>query len=158
IAFHDQAHFALKKVAVDGGAPVTVTDAHLWRGGDWTDDDTIVFQPAVGTAKLSRVAAAGGSAQSFAEAPAVHGSVRWPQVLPGGRGLLYTVGVAGSFDAGTVMAQGLPNGKPHVVVRDGYYARYVSTGHVLYVHRNVLFAAPFDINALAVTGAAVPVV
>jgi serine/threonine-protein kinase len=136
---------------------VTVTDAGDWRGGDWADDNTIVFQSDVGHAALSRVSADGGSPQPFVDARDIAGSIRWPQFLPGGKGLLYTVGVAGSFEAGTVMAQALPNGKPQVVFRNAYYGRYV-TGHVLYMHQGTLFAAPFNITRLEATGAAVPVV
>jgi serine/threonine-protein kinase len=159
VAFFDQAHFALKKVAVDGGAPVTVTDARDWRGGDWTDDDTIVFQATAQTHKgFARVSAAGGTPQPFLDPRDVDASIRWPQILPDKKGVLFTAGTAGKFEAGTVMAQPLGGSKPHVVVPGGYYGRYLSTGHLVYVHQNVLFAAPFDLNRLEITGAAVPVI
>src|SRR5207237_696511 len=35
----------LKKVAIDGGAPVTVTEARAPRGEDWSDNDAILLTP-----------------------------------------------------------------------------------------------------------------
>ena len=87
----------LKKVAVNGGAVVPLSDAPSPRGGAWGEDDTIVFSPdqSPGT-RLLRVASAGGTAEpltSLADNEVVHLS---PQVLPGGA-LLYTASsVAGA--------------------------------------------------------------
>lgn len=158
IAFFDQLHFKLKKVSVDGGPPVTLSDVRDWRGGDWTDDNSIVFQASPNRrAPLLRVAAEGGPPQPFVNAPEIAGSVRWPQVLPGGKALLYTAGVVGQFERGDVMAQTLPRGTPHVVLHDAYYGRYVNTGHLLYMHNGTVFAAPFNSERLEVTGPPVPV-
>ena len=49
---------------------------------------------------------------------------------------------------GDVTRLGLAGVSPH----------YVSTGHLVYVLNNVLFAVPFDPAALAVTGGPVPLV
>ena len=38
------------------------------------------------------------------------------------------------------------------------YGRYVATGHVLYVQQATLFAVPFDLETLTVTGNAMPVI
>src|SRR5262249_2097840 len=52
----------LKKIAVVGGAAVTLCDAIAGRGGSWGDDNTIVFTPNSGnSANLMRVSAAGGT-------------------------------------------------------------------------------------------------
>jgi serine/threonine-protein kinase len=44
IAFFDDVHQKLKKVAATGGDPVTLCDAPGGRGGAWLDDDSIVIQ------------------------------------------------------------------------------------------------------------------
>ena len=54
--------------------------------------------------------------------------------------------------------QPLPTGTPHIVQRGGFYGRYLPSGHLTWVHDGTLFAAPFDLATLAVTGPAVPVV
>jgi len=81
----------LQKLAVDGGAPVTLCDAFGWGGGTWGDDDYILA-PLNGTGELSRVSAAGGTPQSFTDAKADAAGTPLhllPQVLPGGKGILY---------------------------------------------------------------------
>src|SRR4029450_393850 len=40
----------------------------------------------------------------------------------------------------------------------GYYGRFASSGHLLYVRQGVLYAAPMDAQKLALTGPAAPVV
>ena len=96
---------------------------------------------------------------------------RWPQVLPGGRAVLYTVSaVQGNYTNAWLAVQPLPSGTPHSVQPGGSYGRYLPSGlgspkrgereggHLTWVHDGTLFAAPFDLATLAVTGPAVPVV
>jgi Tol biopolymer transport system component len=145
----------LKKIAVTGGAPVTLADAPNARGGSWADDDTIVFT----VSGLWRVSAAGGTAEpltTLAQGEATH---RWPQVLPGGRAVLYTVSATpANFTNAWLALQPLPTGTPRIVHRGGYYGRYLPSGHLTWVQGGTLFAAPFDLATLAVTGPAVPAV
>jgi serine/threonine-protein kinase len=42
------------------------------------------------------------------------------------------------------------------VQRGGYYGRYLPSGHLVYLHDGTLFAAPFDLNRMEVTGQPVP--
>ena len=56
------------------------------------------------------------------------------------------------------MVQPLPSGAPRILVEGGYYPRYVESGHLLYLLRGTLFAAPFDLERLELTGRAVPIV
>jgi len=82
----------LKKIAVTGGTPVTLADVTNARGGSWAEDETIVFSP--GTQRggsLWRVPAADGTAERLTTLAQGEGTHRWPQVLPGGRAVLYTV-------------------------------------------------------------------
>jgi hypothetical protein len=89
-----------------------------------------------------------------------------PQLLPGGRHLLYTVGTAAAagsvgtdWDQAQVFVQSVePGSTRQRVIEAGSDARYVSTGHRVYALRGVLFAVPFDLARLEVTGGAVPVV
>jgi serine/threonine-protein kinase len=149
----------LKKIAVTGGAPVALADAPSARGGSWTEDGTIVFTPTSGNIGLWRVPAVGGTAERLTTPAPGEATHRWPQVLPGGRAVLYTVSTAvGTYANAWLAAQPLPAGTSHVVQRGGFYGRYLPSGHLTWVHDGTLFAAPFDLAALAVTGPAVPVV
>jgi eukaryotic-like serine/threonine-protein kinase len=90
VAFFAGGH--LKKVSITGGSPVTLAEAANSRGGVWTDDDTIVFQPhnAAGGGGLMRVPAVGGTAEPLLSLTDGEVTQRWPQVLSGGRAVLFT--------------------------------------------------------------------
>lgn len=80
---------------------------------------------------------------------------RWPQVLPGGRAVLYTASTEVIIgDDSTLVVQPLPSGERTVVQRGGYFGRYVASGHIVYMQGDTLFAMPFDHRRLAVTGQA----
>ena len=51
----------------------------------------------------------------------------------------------------------LDTGARHTVVEEGFDARYVSTGHIVYATGTTLFAAPFDLDAPRAVGADGPV-
>jgi Tol biopolymer transport system component len=151
----------LKKIALTGGAVVTLCDAANGRGGTWTDDDSIIFTPATQIdVTLMRVAAAGGTPTALGAA--VQGAMtsqRWPQALPRRAGLLYTEQpITGTADAANVVVVPLSGGTPKIVARGSHYGRYVPTGHLVYVQQGTLFAVPFDLDRLETRGQAVPVV
>jgi serine/threonine-protein kinase len=148
----------LMKVAVSGGAPIGVTGISSFRGASWQTDGTIVLAPnQVVPGRLMQLTADGGPAVAVSAAgDSLHA---WPQVLPGGRAVLYTTSrVGGAFNDGNLVVQPLPSGEPKVIQRGGYHAQYVLSGHVLYVHDGSLFALPFDAERLEATGPPVRVV
>jgi serine/threonine protein kinase/Tol biopolymer transport system component len=148
----------LKKISVRGGASVTLCDARNARGGAWAEDGSIIFQPEGNATPLFRVSSAGGSPQPVTKLDSGELVQRWPQVLPGGRALLYTShNAAGDFDGANIVVHPLPTGGRRIIQRGGYFGRYVSSGHLLYIHEGTLFAAPFDPERLEITGQAVPV-
>src|SRR6185369_2729977 len=120
----------LKKVAVTGGAPVTICSgcAAGNRGGSWGDDDTIVFAAAGGSEGLRRVRASGGDPVVITKTDSTKGETAhiWPELLPGSQAILFTV-MAGGLDNATVVAQNLRSGarsmvargsQPHLIDRD----------------------------------------
>ena len=53
------------------------------------------------------------------------------------------------------MVQALPSGPRTIIHRGGYFGRYdAASGHIVYVQDDTLFAMPFDVRRLGVTGAA----
>jgi serine/threonine-protein kinase len=149
----------LKKIATTGGAAVTLCDAPNGRGGSWSDDGTIVFSPnSVRAVTLLRVPSAGGKpepASTLAQDETTH---RWPQVIGGGKALLYTAArTQTAWEEAKLVIQPLPTGAPKIVVQGGYYGRYLPSGHLVYMHDGTMFAVPFDETRLEVTGQAVPV-
>ena len=149
----------LKKISVTGGAAVTLCDAPTGRGGAWAEDGTIAFNPSTNAGtSLMRVSAAGGNPEPLTTLGEGEVTQRWPQVLPGGKAVLYTShsGVVG-FDEANLVVQTLPSGPRKIVQRAGYYGRYLLSGHLAYVYEGTLFAAPFDLDRLEVTGQPAPV-
>ena len=150
---------ALKKVSVTGGSPITLCPVDRSRGASWGPDGTIVFAPSANTG-LSVVPATGGDPQVLTTLDEGSGEVshRWPQWLPGGDKVLFTVGTeANDFSGASLEVLDVASGERTVVHRGGYYGRYVPTGHVLYVNDRTVFALPFDRDRLATTGSQFPV-
>ena len=150
----------LKRISVTGGAAIPICDAPAGRGGSWAEDGTIVFVPdSTPKMRVFRVSAAGGTPEPVTthdEGDYLH---RWPQALKGGRAILFTAATsAGSFDSGNIVVHVLPEGTRKIVHRGGYFARYLPSGHLLYVSGGTVFVAPFDLDGLEVTGQSVPVI
>ena len=146
----------LKKIALSGGAPVTLCDTPDAKGGTWGVDGWIVFAPffpGTDRAGLLRVSSTGGTPTpltSLAEGEVAHG---WPQVLPSGTALLYTGHSSRTnWDDATLVMQPLPTGPRKIIHRGGSSGRYLSSGHIAYIHTGKIFAVPFDLKRLEVTG------
>ena len=143
----------LKKMPVAGGPPVNVCDATIGFGGTWGADDTIVFAPAPGS-PLWRVPAAGGTPVRLTQLDAERGefSHRWPEFLPDGRTVLFTIGVQGSWDDAEIVAESIDTGSRQRLVDGGTHPRYLSSGHLLYVRQGSAWVVPFDAERLRVSG------
>ncbi len=151
----------LKKVAVQGGAAITLCDAGEPRGGSWGEDGNIIFTPAFDSG-LMRVSFAGGTPQPLTKTGNSLDLYRWPQVLPAGKWVLFTTSANPfSWEDADVGVVSIKTGEIKIVQHGGYFGRYVSspygTGHLLYVHDATLFAVPFDPDRLETSGTSVPI-
>jgi serine/threonine-protein kinase len=154
LGFH--AAGALKRIPVSGGAAVTVCDVDYVFGASWGPTEQIVYATVEGG--LWRVAATGGSKpESLTKLQSGEVSHRLPQLLPDGQTVLFTStkSIFPTWEDTRVVAQSLATGQQKVLIEGGADARYVSTGHLVYMRRGTLMAAPFDATRLEVTGAAV---
>ncbi len=143
----------LWKVPLSGGRPTELARAARSRGGEWLDDGTIVFCPYY-YGGIERVASSGGAVTVVSKVDRAAGerSHRWPRALPDGKTILYSVGLGGSWDTARVVAHRLDTGERKVVLNGGTDARYVPTGHLVYVRGPSLYAVPFDVDALEIRG------
>ena len=149
----------LKKISIRGGTPFILANAPGYRGGDWGEDDTIVF-PNEFTSGLYRISASGGNAEPLTHLDLQRGETthRWPQILPGGQAVIYTSSTNNNFfQQASIDVASLKGGKTQTLVENAYYARYLAGGYLAYVSQRTMFVAPFDAKALKLTGPAIPV-
>ncbi|MCG6927177.1 MAG: protein kinase, partial [Acidobacteria bacterium] len=148
----------LKKVQVPGGAPVALAEVPSPRGASWGPGDMIVFAP-IPLSGLSRIGAEGGKPEPLTTLESESGgtvvSHRWPDLLPGGRAVVY---VQFTGDTQEVVAQDLSTGERHLLAERGRHPRYVPSGHLVFARGPTLFAASFDLETLELTGPPIPVV
>jgi len=151
----------LKKLPVTGGTPITMCEVGRSRGSSWGDDGNIVFAPDPNSGLL-RVSATGGDPEALTtlDEAKEESSHRWPQVLPGSRAAIFTsiVAEAESFDEASIELVDLASGERKVLHSGGHFGRYVASGHLVYANSGTLFAIPFDLEKLEVTGSPAPLV
>src|SRR5262249_27389466 len=145
----------LKKVSARGGAVVTLCETRNGFGGSWAENHTIAFSSSPGP--LLRVSSAAGTPEPLTTLNEGELSHRWPQLLPGGRAVLYTAITGPDADEANLVVESLPSRARKVVQRGGHYGRYLASGHLVYVHNGTLFVVPLDLNRLEVGGPAAPV-
>ena len=123
IAFY--ADLTLKRIAVEGGVPVTICPARTPFGISWGPDGIVFGQGADG---IMRVSPAGGTPVRIARVQdneLAHG----PQILPGGRQLLFTVATgttADRWDNARIVVQSLESGERTTIIEGGSDARVCS--------------------------------
>jgi serine/threonine-protein kinase len=146
----------LQRTSIGGGAAMTLVSQlpdNLF-GADWTDEGDIFYGQSDG---IYRVSADGGEAAlvvTIEEGEVVYGA----QLLPDGDSMLFSLGASTDWDNSSIFVQSLATGDRKKLIAGGNDARYVSTGHLLYVFEDVQFAAAFDLNSLTVNGGSVPMV
>ena len=143
----------LKKTLLDGGgSPITLTDVGGVLGGAWGEDGNIIAP--FGNV-LSRLPEEGGTPTPLVDLSAEGVQPRWPQLLPGGRAVLYSVH-AGIGATSYVAAARLDDGRSKPLIAAGAHPRYLSSGHLVYLDRGTLFGVAFDAERLEVRGTPVP--
>ena len=150
---------ALHRVAIDGGAPLKITDAPAVWSAAWGPDDNIVFATAVAPNGLRRVAADGGTPEELTIPKSDEGELQhaFPQVLPGGDRVLFSILTKDGWQPAVltlatrgwqVLRRGAPGYTP---------AHFASSGHLIYAQANGgLVAVPFDAARGELTGSAIP--
>jgi len=141
------ARHELKKVSIRGGAPEFICNVPpLPCGGSWSlEDDSIIFSPMYHD-PLVKVSAAGGAGRKITELDPNSGEYGhlWPDILPGGKGIIYTVWGGESFTDYRTMVKWKNKNNPQELLSNSSFARYVPTGHLVFVRQGSLMAVPFE--------------
>tara|TARA_B100000686_G_C16784746_1_gene974451 strand:- start:369 stop:3041 length:2673 start_codon:yes stop_codon:yes gene_type:complete len=145
----------LKKVALSGGAPVSLCDATPPYGVSWGEDDMVLFgQGGEGIWQVPGTSGIPEQLISVEDGDLAHG----PQMLPGGEWVLFTLASGASWNDADIVMQSIETGERITLVQGGRDARYVDTGHLVYGLNGVVFAIAFDLDGRQVLGGPVPLV
>jgi len=152
----------LMKVAMVGGPPQRLAEqATLGSGGCWSTDGFIYFSS---NSELYRIAAAGGTPEPVrVDDKFADWSHSRPYALPDKKHLLLTV-TQGNARDGSIVLLNLQTGDTELLIRNGYNARYVASGHdknaghIVFMRTESLWAVPFDLAQLTAMGPEVPVI
>jgi len=156
VAFYTEG--VLKKISLTGGVAITLCQAPtIWSSGTWGPDNTIVFNI---NSSLHRVSASGGEPELLVALNRDQGenALVWPQFLPGGESILFTLVEGGTQYHLKMMS--LETGEQRTVLENARQAQYLTTGHLIYEQAGTgtLMVVPFDPARIEVTGDPVPVV
>ena len=149
----------LKRIAVTGGAALTICPIGAVGvfGVSWTPDSILFGQQNKG---IMRVSPDGGKPEVVVSVK----SGEWadgPHMLPDGQTVLFTLAEGAGderWDKARIVVQSLKSGERKTLIEGGSDARYLPTGHLVYARGGVLFAIPFDLRRLQVSGGPVPIV
>jgi serine/threonine protein kinase/Tol biopolymer transport system component len=152
----------LQKISVEGGSAITLCDTATAEGGSWGEDGNIIAALTGAGGVLSRIPAAGGAPAPLTQLTGGEATHRWPQILPGGKAVLFTSSASGAaFDGANVEVVSLADHQRKTLQRGGTFGRYLpasnGTGHLVYINKGALFAVPFDPEKLEVRGTPSPV-
>jgi serine/threonine-protein kinase len=148
---------SLKKMPVSGGAAISICPTDGIRGASWGDDGSIVFATFAG--ELMSVPAGGGDTAVLTRPdPSKNEARHWyPSILPGGRGILFTITAPDDVESAQVAVLDLKTKQQKTLIR-GSLAEYVPSGHLVYAAANTLRAVRFDLERLQVLSDPVAVV
>ena len=155
VAFFAQGQ--LQKAEIAGGTPIGLAEAADPVGGTWNQDDTIIYTASLGSGLL-RIPASGGTPEALTnpdDADEGYAHV-YPEVLPGGRSVLFTIWGQTRGAAVLSLESGqwemvLPSTTGEVAIFD---ANGGSTGRLLVIDQAAgIRAAPFDAAHPAPTSA-----
>src|SRR5690242_11774014 len=146
----------LRKVRVEGGPAIDLAVAD-WAGGSWGRNGRIVYTRAYNTG-LWVVSEGGGDDRMLTAPDTTTGELGhwWPHILPDGEHVVFTA-YRTPLERATIEVLSISSGKREVLVTGGVFGFYVPSGHLLYAAGETIRSVPFDVNLLAATGPALPV-
>src|SRR5712691_2715026 len=147
----------LMKVSLNGGAALALANVPYEAGAAWGSQGTIAFSYSYAST-IQEVSEGGGALQPLTSLGKKDTSHRWPDLLPGGKALLFTGGAAGALFANTqIGVQSVGTSERRNLIEGGTNPRYALSGHLVYAQEGILMAVPFDLKRLTIIGTGAPV-
>ena len=126
---------------------------HRCRGASWAEDGTIVYATTDPETGLFRVSDAGGTPIVLTTPNKDQGEADHvlPFVLPGGRGILFTI-LDAAADNPRVAVLDSRDQSQRVIIPGAASAQYIDAGYIVYAASGTLFAVRFNLDELRVEG------
>ncbi|HKQ96358.1 MAG TPA: protein kinase [Candidatus Polarisedimenticolia bacterium] len=145
----------LKKSSIEGSV-IDLAPVSDGRGIAWVDSGNIVYAPEP-IGGLMRIPANGGTPVPVTQLVEKdqERTHRWPEALPGGKTVLFTIGSMGSpdnYDASVIQAVDLATGKRKDVLHGAAMARFVPPSTLVYARTSALYGISFDPETLETSG------
>ncbi len=146
---------SLKEVSVEGGAATVLAPVSENPFGMSWGADGLVFAQSDGIWRIRSSDRKPERLVALGDQEWVHG----PQMLPGGRHVLFTIstGITPDWERAAIVVRSLDDGKQVTLVQGGADGRYIASGHLVFARGGTVLGAPFDIETLRVTSPPVPV-
>jgi len=160
IAFFVVDDQTIKRMPVAGGPAQTLCKARTPFGMSWGPGGITYGQGANG---VWRVSENGGEAPVRLVPVKPGEQAHGPQVLPGGKYVLFTLAAGGArdrWDNARIVVQSISDASDQrMLFTGGSDARYVEkTGHIVYAFRTKLFARTFDLQTLVASDQGVQII
>ncbi|HEY3203985.1 MAG TPA: protein kinase, partial [Thermoanaerobaculia bacterium] len=148
----------LKKVPLSGGTAISLSPVPpITAGASWGEDGRIVLTRKF-NGVLDVISETGGEVTPLTRLDASRGEHAhlYPQVLPGGRGVIFTLRRGRDFsdvEASDIAVLEPSTGKWKTVLEGASFARY-GAGRLVFVRGGSVFWVPFDVTRRSVAGPA----
>ena len=149
----------IRRLEIGGGSPYTIASLDYVPNGITWDGEWLVFAQSNGS--VMRVRAGGSAPETLVDIKKGE-QARGPQLLNDDALLLVvrsgaSVVPTSEWDQAEIVVHSLASGERRTLTR-GTAARVLPTGHLVFMQRGAMMAAPFDLRRLMLTGPAVPVI
>jgi class 3 adenylate cyclase len=141
----------LMSVPIQGGVPTTIARVSSYGGFTWGDGGIVYALTGMEEPGLYHIRPGAEKANLLVRQTKGE-FLTYPEVLPAEKGVLYTVSIGGVRNDTRIDLYSPELDRPKMVIDQGAFPHYVSTGHIVYVNGGALWCAPFDIDSLDVTG------
>jgi Tol biopolymer transport system component len=153
------ANSKLQKTSLSGGAPIVLCESvGAPNSVSWGPNGEIIFAPRGGDEGLFKIADSGGIPQHLTALDYKNNEIAhdWPEILPDGKTLIFTVASFKGTLSNAIVAQSLETGERRLLVQGGADAHYAA-GRLFFMSAGTLMAVPFQPERMQIEGTPVPV-
>jgi len=149
----------LKTIPVEGGIANPLSEVRLLYGADWGRDNSILFSSGWSSGLL-RISAKSGKTETLTEPDPEREEFGHflPSWIDDGKAVLFTVLRYTKDVRPSVALLRMDTREWQILLQDAADARYLPTGHLVFLRHGTLMAVRFDLAKLETVGQPIPIV